>query len=116
MQYALLIYGAEADYAELSAEAGKELYAEHERFGAMLTERGAIRAGMELASVSTATTVRRDGDDRVVIDGPFAETKEQLGGFYVVEAADLDEALEYAKQIPLPPGHKVEVRPEPAHR
>jgi hypothetical protein len=116
MQYALLIYGAEDDYAQLGEAEGKELYAAHERFGAMLAERGVMRGGMELASVSTATTVRREGDERVVLDGPFAETKEQLGGFYLVEAADLDEALEYAKQIPLVAGHKVEVRPEPAHQ
>jgi hypothetical protein len=81
-------------------------------FEQQLVDAGAKIAGEGLQPSATATTVKiGEGDDRVVTDGPFAETKEQLGGFYLLECADLDEALEWAKKVPLQPGGSVEVRP-----
>jgi hypothetical protein len=74
----------------------------------MLQERGAIRGGKELASASSATTLRHRGDDVSVTDGPFAETAEVLGGFYLIEAADLDAAIALAKELP---EAVVEIRP-----
>ena len=108
MKYALLIYGREQSWAEASPEERNEVYAEYEAFTEMLRSRGAIRGGEELELTSAATTVSREGDEVLVSDGPFAETTEQLGGFYLIEAADLDEALEYAKALP---AATVEVRP-----
>ena len=80
-------------------------------FSTSLMESGRFIAGAGLQPTATATTVRRTpGSAPTVVDGPYAETKEQLGGFYLITAADLDEALEVAKSIPVPAG-AVEVRP-----
>ena len=107
MQYALLIYGTEADLEDTSAETMDGYNA----FTAHVRERGVLKAGEALHPVSTATTVRvRDGRT-VTTDGPFAETKELLGGFYIVDAADLDEAIGYAALIPGAKTGSVEVRP-----
>ncbi len=108
MKYALLIYGEDQAWADASPQEKSEVYAEYAAFSTMLESRGAIRGGAELETVAAATTVRRKGDELLVTDGPFAETTEQFGGFYLVEAADLDEALEYAKALP---ADTVEVRP-----
>jgi hypothetical protein len=107
-KYALLIYGDERQWTEASEADRTAMYAEYEKFGKMLEERNAVRGGAELATTSTATTVRSTAGDTLVTDGPFAETTEQLGGFYLVEAADLDEAIEFAKALP---AGIVEVRP-----
>jgi len=107
MQYALLIYGTPADEEDFSPEtmAGYDAFTSHVR------ERGVLKGGEALHPIATATTVRvRDGGT-VTTDGPFAETKELLGGFYVVEAADLDEAIGYAALIPGAKTGSVEVRP-----
>ena len=111
MKYALLIYGDEKVW---EARDERELEANHERharFMAMLRERGAMVGGEELAGSSSATTVR-NGATVGVTDGPYAETAEQLGGFYVIEAPDLDAALAIARQLPEP---IVEVRPVVEH-
>jgi hypothetical protein len=107
MEYALLIYGDEKKWDGADEKERRETYAEHERFMAMLQERGAVRGGAELASTPSSTTIRHRGDEVSVTDGPFAETAEQFGGFYIVEAADMAEAVELAKQLP---GEIVEVR------
>ncbi len=111
MRYMLLIY-QDADFERSWADASEadkaELYGKYGEFGALLQERNAFVAGDELALSHTATTVRQDGDDFVVTDGPFAEVAEQLGGYFVVEARDLDEALEFARALP---SEVVEVRP-----
>ncbi|MGK2851058.1 MAG: YciI family protein [Candidatus Limnocylindrales bacterium] len=107
MQYLLLIYGPESDEQDFSPEtmAGYDKFWEH------VSERGVLRAGEALHPAAAATTVRvRDGQT-LTTDGPFAETKEILGGFYVVEVADLDEALGYAAMIPGSKTGSVEVRP-----
>lgn len=107
-KYALLIYADEKQWTGASEADRAAMYAEYEKFGKMLEERNAIRGGAELDLIATATTVRTTGGDTLVTDGPFAETTEQLGGFYLVEAADLDEAIEFAKALP---AGTVEVRP-----
>ncbi|WP_283134440.1 YciI family protein [Rhizohabitans arisaemae] len=107
MLYTLLLIGDEEQWAKADEAERQEMYARHEAFGKLLEERGAERGGGELAHSSSATTVRKVGDDFVITDGPFAETSEQLGGFYIVEARDLDEAIEFAKAVP----GDVEIRP-----
>ena len=111
MKYALLIYQVEKEWAAADEEQRRRAYAAHGRFAALLGERGAALGGEELALSGTATTVRRDG---LLTDGPYAETAEQLGGFYLVEAADLDEALEYARELAAM-GDVIEVRPVVVH-
>lgn len=100
MEYALLIYGDEKVWASRDADQVKENMARHAKFAQMLEQRNAIRGGEELAATNSATTLRRDGDSESITDGPFAETTEVLGGFYLIEAADLDEAIGYARQLP----------------
>jgi hypothetical protein len=111
MKYALLIYqGAkfEQSWEKATEDERGEVYAEHDAFSDMLKKRGALVGGHELGLRSSATTVRKNGSEHVITDGPFAEVAEQLGGFYFVEARDLDEALEDAKALP---AGLVEVRP-----
>jgi hypothetical protein len=100
MEYALLIYGDEKLWDAADEEQRRDMYAQHGRFMKMLEDRGAVRGGAELASTTSATTLRHSGDDVSVTDGPFAETAEQFGGFYLIEAADMTEAIELAKQLP----------------
>jgi hypothetical protein len=108
MQYALMIYN-EAGYAEAASEA--ERAAVHADYLA-LTEDDRAVGGFRLHPVEMATSVRVLGGRTLVTDGPFADTKEVLGGIYLVEAADLDEALEFAARIPAARlGGVVEVRP-----
>jgi hypothetical protein len=108
MEYALLIYGDEKIWASRDEDQRRESQAKHGRFAAMLQERGAMRGGNELSLASAATTLRHDGDDVSITDGPFAETAEVLGGYYVIEAADLDAAIALAKELP---EGVVEIRP-----
>ncbi|GAB4588451.1 YciI family protein [Nocardia sp. IFM 10818] len=87
-----------------------QVLGEHTRFEEK--NREAILGGEALAWRTTATSIRPDGRNGfLVTDGPFVETKENLGGYYLLEAADLDAAIAVAKQIPMPPGCGVEVRP-----
>jgi hypothetical protein len=111
MKYMLTLIGPEGDWGDPSPE---QMKAEMERwsaYGQELVDAGAFIAGEGLQESETATTVRiADGGDRLVTDGPFAETKEQIGGFYLIECKDLDEALEWAKKVPASRGG-IEVRP-----
>lgn len=110
MQYALLIYGEEPT-EELTGEALEAEMAGYNAFTSHIREAEAYRGGEALHPIATATTVRvRDGQT-LTTDGPFAETKEALGGFYIVEAADLDAAIAYAAMIPGAANGCVEVRP-----
>jgi hypothetical protein len=112
MQYALLIYGDERAWANASEEEQRAAYARHEAFLAMLRERDAVVGGAQLDSSWKGATVRKPGGEAegLVTDGPFAEMAEQLAGFYLVRARDLDEAVELARALPSP-GGAVEVRP-----
>lgn len=113
MQYALIIYEPDAE----SFPAGEEdpawhaVLKQHEAFAGELAAAGKLTGGSGLRGAHAATTVRVTPAGRTVHDGPFAETHEQLGGFYLVEAADLDEALEMAKRLPIARNGSVEVRP-----
>ncbi len=110
MKYALLIYSSEA----AGPQTEEEMMAEMPQWFAYTEEldsAGKNLGGEALLPAATATTVQvRDGK-RITTDGPFAETKEVLGGFYIIEAADLDEALTWAEKIPASPYGSIEVRP-----
>jgi hypothetical protein len=106
-QYVILIYEDESSYIDPSPEVWQTAMEAHGRFAGQVGERGGkLLGGEALQPTPTATSIRGD----VVTDGPFAETKEALGGFYLIEARDLDHALEIAKLCPAP-GGGVEVRP-----
>ncbi|HEV8672553.1 MAG TPA: YciI family protein [Methylomirabilota bacterium] len=111
MEYLLLIYHSEAEVGKLSeAEKGK-LHQEYGTFTQSLVQSGHFKAGHGLQPTATATTVRVRNGKRLTTDGPFAETKEQLGGYYLIEAKDLDEAIAIAARIPSVRMGAVEVRP-----
>jgi hypothetical protein len=110
MQYALLIY-EKADYRETVApENWKRMMEQHTRFWKRYSE-AKLTGGAGLEGHRTATSLRKNGDNYQVTDGPFVETREVLGGFYIVECADLDEAMALAREIPVEEGEGVEVRP-----
>lgn len=111
MKYALLIYGDESIWEGLSEDEQAAVYAAHEAFSQRLIEAGAMAGGAELAPSTTATTVRFEAGATRVVDGPFAELREQLGGFYLIDVDDLDAALDWARQLPGHAGGSVEVRP-----
>jgi hypothetical protein len=111
MQYMLLIYGDEAASAGMTDAERGALFGEYGAYTQGLRDSGAFVAGDPLQPTSAATTVQvRDGE-QLVTDGPFAETKEQLGGYYIVEAESLDEAIELASKIPSARFGSIEVRP-----
>ena len=110
MQYILLIYGQELA-EEPPLEAMAAVMDDYNVFTQHLRDRGALIAGEGLQPTATATTVRVSDGRTITTDGPFAETKESLGGFYLVEAADLDQAIAYAAMIPGAKAGSIEVRP-----
>jgi hypothetical protein len=111
MKYAFTIYVDESQRTSASEE---DQQAMAQAYGALtqeMQEKGVLLAGEGLYPTPTATTVRVRGGDRDVTDGPFAETKEQLGGFYVLDVKDLDEAIEWAAKIPGAQIGSIEIRP-----
>lgn len=110
MQYLLMIYEDERIYGENKDNAlFQETAARHWAFAGTL---GAARVGgAGLQGSATATTLRETGGGRTIHDGPFAEAREQLGGFYLIDVPDLDAALEIARKVPLNEGGAIEVRP-----
>ncbi len=111
VEYVFLMVANEAT-ATATAEQLQAQWPAHDAYLEKLTAAGVVRGGRPLQPPAAATTVRSgDGLERLVTDGPYAEAKEQLAGYYEVEVADLDEALHWAKQLPLLPGGAVEVRP-----
>ena len=111
MKYLLMIYADEATRPEEGSPESQAMFTEYFEFTNAITEEGINEGGAALHPVDTATTVRvRDGEV-VTTDGPFAETKEQLGGFYIVDCDDLDQALAVAARIPDARNGSVEVRP-----
>jgi hypothetical protein len=111
MQYLLLIYSREAEIAALDPAAMGAMMNEYHSFTQSVVQAGKLRGADRLRPTSAATTVRvRDGKV-LTTDGPFAETREQLGGYYLVEAKDLDEALSIAARIPGARYGCIEVRP-----
>lgn len=111
MKYMLVLIGEESGWEDITPEQMKAEMDRWAEFGQKLVDAGAHIAGEGLQESATATTVRISEDgERFITDGPFAETKEQVGGFYLLECKDLDEALDWAKQVPAS-GGAVEVRP-----
>lgn len=110
MRYLLLIYTQESNEPPADDVAMAEMQA-YDAFTKDIRTRGLFQAGEALTPTSTATTVRIRAGQRVTTDGPFAETKEALGGFYLIEARDLDEAIETAAKIPAAKHGSIEVRP-----
>jgi hypothetical protein len=111
MQYLLMIYRSEAELGKMSPADRKQMTAEYGAFTQSIIQSGHFKAGDGLQPTSTATTVRvRDGKT-LTTDGPFAETREQLGGYYLVDAKDLDTALAIAARIPGAKTGSIEVRP-----
>jgi hypothetical protein len=107
MKYMVLIYDDESTWGGMSeGERGDHL----ERYGA-LAARSGVLAGEGLKPTSTATTVRVRSDEALLTDGPFAETREQLGGFFLLDVPSLDEALSFARDVPAAAHGSVEVRP-----
>ncbi len=111
MKYALLIYAAEKNWAEKSEEERGRIYAEYMNYTIELKKSGRMLSCEPLDPTSTATTIRvRDGK-AMTTDGPFADTKEQLGGIYVVDVNDLNEAIAWASKIPDARTGSIEIRP-----
>jgi hypothetical protein len=111
MKYMLALIGDESRFEEMTPEQMQENMKHWDAFTSEAIEAGVHLGGEGLQPSATATTVKiEESGDPIVSDGPFAETKEQLGGFYLLDCKDLDDALAWAKKIPLP-GGTVEVRP-----
>jgi hypothetical protein len=111
VKYALLIYGNEAARDSATPEQQKSMGESYDKYAAWLAEKGWMRGGEELHHTHQATTVRAPEGAPITTDGPFAETKEQLGGFFVIETANLDEAIEAAAACPGTKFGSVEIRP-----
>lgn len=110
MRYLLLIYQDEVAHSQWSEEKLAAEYQDYFAFGEQTEKRGVL-AGDALLPTNTATTVRVRNGKTLTTDGPFAETKEQLGGYYVLECNDLDEAIEIAAKIPGARDGSIEIRP-----
>ena len=111
MKYLALIYGDASVWESASAEEREAAYALYRAFTDEAREAGVLAGGAELASVRDATTVRVRDAETLVTDGPYAEVKEALGGYFLLECASMDEALEWAARIPGAEHGAVEVRP-----
>ena len=111
MQYLLMIYRNEAEHDNMDATEGKKMMEEYGAFTQSIIQSGNFKAGDRLQPATTATTVRVRNGKTLTTDGPFAETREQLGGYYLVEAKDLDAALGIAARIPGARTGSIEVRP-----
>jgi len=110
MQFLLLLYGDEVADAALPEADAYAVIEAHGEFSSKLRAAEAHVFGVALAESQTATTLSREGDE-ILTDGPFAEGREQMGGIYVIECTDLDEAINWARQVPWSNKLKVEIRP-----
>jgi hypothetical protein len=111
MQYLLLIYGNETAMLNLPKEVSSQMHAAYLAYTEAMKKAGVLVGSNRLRPTSEATTVRAPGGKQSVLDGPFAETKEQLGGYYLIEAPDLDAALSWAARCPGAQHGTIEVRP-----
>jgi len=111
MQYMLLIYDDEQAWAGMDEGQRGQIFQAYGAYTEDMRQKGVFVAGDALQPTSTATTVRDRNGDRLVTDGPFAETKEQLGGYYLIEVDSLDDALDWAARIPSAKVGSIEVRP-----
>ena len=111
MKYLLTIYMDESSYGDVTPEQAQQVMAAYEAFGREVSEAGAMLGGEGLQPSATATTVQvRDGEI-ITSDGPFADTREQLGGYYLLDCRDLDEAIGWGAKIPGAQNGTIEVRP-----
>jgi hypothetical protein len=118
MQFLLMAYVQEAGWPAMTQEQQEQGLAAYKSFADALKKAGAFVASNRLAASSNATTLRQAGGKLQVLDGPFADSKEQLGGYYLIEAKDLDEAIAWGSRCPATGHGAVEVRPvweAPAH-
>jgi hypothetical protein len=111
MQYAILIYENEKALATRSDAENQKVFHDYMQYTKDMGAAGVIRGGEALKPIATATTVRVKNGKTSTVDGPFAETKEQLGGFYLIEVPNLDEALKWAAKCPGAQSGSIEVRP-----
>jgi hypothetical protein len=111
MKYLLLICSDEDQFATLNQEDGEAMLAEYGVFAEEMAGRGVLAGGERLRPTADATTVKVRSGEVLLSDGPFAETKEQIGGYFLVDCADLDEAIEIAAKIPGARVGSIEVRP-----
>jgi hypothetical protein len=111
MQYLLLIYDNEKEFGSMPAGTVEKIMGEYVRFTEAIKSSGHFVGSNRLQPIASATTVRVRNGKVATTDGPFAETREQLGGYYLVEAKDLDDALQIAARIPSAQFGSIEVRP-----
>ena len=111
MQYSILIYEPAVDFANRTNEQAKSYWAGWSAYSELLQKAGVMKGGAGLEPPTMATTVRLLNGAKHVHDGPYADTKEQLGGFYLIEAANLDEAMKWAEQCPAYQMGSIEIRP-----
>ncbi len=111
MKYLALIYGDASRWDTMSQEERSTVYAQYNAFSDEAMKAGVLLGGAELASTRDATTVRLRDQETLVTDGPYTEVKEALGGYYLLECASMDEALDWAARIPGAAHGAVEVRP-----
>jgi hypothetical protein len=115
MQYMILIYGDERAWASAPKAATEQMHAAHMQYAKEMMEKKVMIGGSELTPSTSATTLRLSGGKPVATDGPFAETKEQLGGYYLIECANLDEAIKWAGRCPSIQHGTIELRPLVKH-
>jgi hypothetical protein len=111
VKYILLIYGDEGEWTSWPKEELAKVYEQHGAYSEAMTKAGVMRGGYELQPVATATSLRFTNGKPKTFDGPFAETKEQLGGYYIIEVDTLDQAIEWAGKMPAMNSGTVEIRP-----
>lgn len=111
MKYLLTIYSDESQWAKATPQDLEDMMSAYEAYSREITEAGVMLGGEGLSPSSTSTTVRVRGDEVLTSDGPFAETREQLGGYYLLDCRDADEAIGWAARMPGARYGAVEVRP-----
>jgi hypothetical protein len=111
VKYILLIYGDEREWTSWPKEELAKVYEQHGAYSEAMTKAGVMRGEYELQPVATATSLRFTNGKPKTFDGPFAETKEQLGGYYIIEVDTLDQAIEWAEKMPAMMSGTVEIRP-----
>jgi hypothetical protein len=111
MKYLFALIGDESDWSDRSPDEQQAAMKAWDEFTQDTIDSGVHLGGEGLQPSSTATTLRVTEGDPVITDGPFAETKEQLGGYYLLDCKDLDEAIRWGKKVPLGPGSSIEIRP-----
>ena len=111
MRYLLLIANDESVMAAMGPEEGQQMMAGYATFGEEMTARGVLQDGNRLRPTADATNVQVRNGEVLTADGPFAETKEQIGGYYVIDCQDLDEAIEVASKLPHATNGTIEIRP-----